>query len=110
MTTTAQARRASGTDTIGHSSVQPWSAGPIFPAVISLVYRNGSPYYAELILDGITQKVPNYKAAVSLAYYYLKNPMWRKKRYFYSLAKAAGWSGSLAFKPHERAVDAYGVI
>lgn len=32
--TTAQQRHASRTDAIGHSSVQPWSAGDIFPFVI----------------------------------------------------------------------------
>lgn len=31
---TAEQRRAGHRDTIGHSSVQPWSAGPIFPCVI----------------------------------------------------------------------------
>ena len=31
----AQARAAAGADTVGHSSVQPWSAGAIFPATIT---------------------------------------------------------------------------
>ena len=31
----AQARATAGADTVGHSSVQPWSAGAIFPATIT---------------------------------------------------------------------------
>jgi hypothetical protein len=36
-------RSQSGRDTIGHSSVQPWSAGPLFPAVIARIERYGAP-------------------------------------------------------------------
>jgi hypothetical protein len=36
---TATARHASRFDTLGHSSVQPWSAGEFFPAVLGRVER-----------------------------------------------------------------------
>lgn len=101
MTTIAQARRASGTDTIGHSGVQPWSAGMLFPAVIGLVYRNGVKAYAELTLDGITDKVTNWAEAERLARFYLKNPQHRNRRYYYRLADAVA---------KVYAVDAYGVL
>lgn len=39
----ALARFQSRTDTVGHSSVQPWSAGAIFPATITRVERYLSP-------------------------------------------------------------------
>lgn len=39
MQSTAESRRASGVDRISHAGVQPWSAGPIFPAVIGVVER-----------------------------------------------------------------------
>ena len=30
-----------GTDSIGHSSIQPWSAGPLFPGVIARIGDRG---------------------------------------------------------------------
>jgi hypothetical protein len=36
---TAQARKAAHADAVGHGSVQPWSAGPLFPCVIATVER-----------------------------------------------------------------------
>lgn len=35
----AEASATTGADTVGHSSIQAWSAGPCFPAVISTVER-----------------------------------------------------------------------
>ncbi len=32
-------------DTVGHSSVQAWSAGPIFPAVIAVIERRAPVYF-----------------------------------------------------------------
>jgi hypothetical protein len=38
-TSTAEQRRAARVDVVGHSGVQPWSAGEIFPCVIARVER-----------------------------------------------------------------------
>ena len=35
----AEQRHAAHVDNVGHSSVQPWSAGPLFPCVIATVER-----------------------------------------------------------------------
>jgi hypothetical protein len=40
---TAEQRRASSADAIGHSSVQPWSAGDLFPCVLARVERYDAP-------------------------------------------------------------------
>jgi hypothetical protein len=44
--TVAQSRREARVDTVGHDSVQPWSAGPLFPCVIATVerYRDYTPF------------------------------------------------------------------
>jgi hypothetical protein len=39
-----------GIDTIGHSSVQAWSAGELFPCVIAVVERYEDPY--QVVLGG----------------------------------------------------------
>lgn len=39
---TAQSRHSAKTDAVGHGSVQPWSAGPIFPFVIVRTEHHGS--------------------------------------------------------------------
>lgn len=44
---TAEQRRAARADTVGHSGVQPWSAGDLFPAVIARVER----YRARMTLE-----------------------------------------------------------
>ncbi len=100
MRSIASVRRQSNKDTVGHSSVQPWSAGEIFPAVIGLVYRDGEKAYAELSLDGITERFSSWKNAEIQARFLLKNPQHRNRRYYSALASAAA-------KSYERAVDAY---
>ena len=42
-------------DTIGHSSIQPWSAGEYFPAVIARIERGGELYGYELTIGAHTE-------------------------------------------------------
>lgn len=59
----AQDRRAASADTVGHSSVQPWSAGPLFPCIIGRVERwssnaghvlAGDPILAPTVLESVS--------------------------------------------------------
>lgn len=71
-----------GTDTVGHSAVQAWSAGDIFPAVIRIV-ESYSPdgvarYRAfDLLLDGKEERFSSYDDAATVARYLLRNPLAR---------------------------------
>jgi hypothetical protein len=89
------ANTVGGSDTIGHSSVQAWSAGDIFPAVISIVesYEHGSKAYREavslesrrrytaydLTLDGVTERFSTYEDARDVARMLLADPVSREQ-------------------------------
>lgn len=88
---TAEANVPGGRDTIGHSSVQAWSAGELFPAVISTVesYAEGDGTLAErlrhtsylLILDGREERYASFEDAKAVARRLLADPasraVWR---------------------------------
>ncbi len=68
-----------GTDTVGHSSVQPWSAGDIFPATIAVIesYTYAGEYRFtayELMLDGQSERFATYDDAVAAARMLLADP------------------------------------
>lgn len=99
MQSTAQARHASRVDTVCHSGVQPWSAGPIFPAVIAKVERyivactpagdaviNAMPLerrletqWYELTLDGRTEQYATREDAEMVAKALLESPRLRAR-------------------------------
>jgi hypothetical protein len=84
-----------GRDTVGHSAVQGWSAGDIFPAVITVVesyhdidpchrFRAVEPIGArlryrafDLTLDGRTERFSNYDDARAAARALLADPAMR---------------------------------
>lgn len=83
-----------GIDGLGHSSVQPWSAGPIFPAVIAKVERyakhdrfgNTSVLWArfetqwwELTLDGVTEQYATREDAELVAIALIGDPVMRAR-------------------------------
>lgn len=92
-----------GADTVGHSSVQAWSAGDIFPATIGVVesyyppaeYRGplqGAPaadspkdfelrrrwVAYDLTLDGVTERFATYDDARSVAEVLVRDPVARR--------------------------------
>lgn len=97
MQSTAQARHASRVDTVCHSGVQPWSAGPIFPAVIAKVERyDEAPRnvfsgvlvplasrlktaWYELTLDGRTEQYATREDAEMVAKALLESPRLRTR-------------------------------
>lgn len=104
MQSTAQARHASRVDTVCHSGVQPWSAGPIFPAVIAKVERYTDlskcpipevrrwdlsarleTQWWELTLDGRTEQYATREDAEMVAKRLLADPIsrqrWNARRY-----------------------------
>lgn len=92
---------ARGVDALCHSSVQPWSAGPLFPAVIAKVerYRHSSGFelraaplaerletqWWELTLDGRTEQYASREDAEMVAARLLADPIqrarWNARRY-----------------------------
>ncbi len=98
----AQGRHSRAVDHIGHSSVQPWSAGPIFPAVIARIERynpernviadvcmqpggcpgsflcEGPSISYELTLDGRSEEYATRDDAEDVARYLISNPTARK--------------------------------
>ena len=55
-------------DTIGHSSIQPWSAGPLFPAVIARVERYpAARTYRVLLTHAIQAPIVRVKAVSEAA-------------------------------------------
>ena len=93
-----------GTDTIGHSSVQAWSAGDLFPAVVVKVERYWDDWqemadrraecinayvpmcerlesaHYELILDGVSEAYATYADAAAAARFLLTHPEARAQR------------------------------
>lgn len=76
-----------GTDTVGHSSVQAWSAGDLFPAVIATVESYGADGALrhtsfELTLHGRAERFATYDDAAMVARWALASPAntaaWRR--------------------------------
>lgn len=85
MKSTAESRRDASVDLIAHSSVQPWSAGDIFPAVINRVDYHppeGGEAYASrwaLTLDGRREEgYASHDAAAEMARALLADPDLRR--------------------------------
>ena len=71
-----------GVDTKDHSSVQAWSQGDLFPAVIAIVDvhdENGALRYRayELALDGYTERFATWEDAETAARHLLSDPVAR---------------------------------
>lgn len=102
MTQTLKALAARGVDALNHSSVQPWSAGPLFPCVIAKVERyDRTPYvmpldgpefaevealesrlqtqWWELTLDGRTEAYATREDAEAVARRLVADPILRAK-------------------------------
>lgn len=89
-----KALAARGIDGLGHSAVQPWSAGPLFPCVIAKVERyadagllNGiltleerlETQWWELTLDGRTEQYATCEDAEMVAKALLESPRLRAR-------------------------------
>jgi len=103
MTSSLKALAKQGIDALGHSGVQPWSAGPIFPAVIAKVERYDEmprnlfsgvlvpladrlkTAWYELTLDGRTEQYATCEDAEMVAKRLLADPIsrqrWNARRY-----------------------------
>ena len=117
---------ARGIDTLNHSSVQPWSAGDIFPATIARIEKYRPAAYHEqaangamdslearrewtaweLTLDGHSEVYATYDDAHAVAEHLLKSPAGR--RLWNGCAKPERYpSNEQRGDPH---ADAYGVV
>ncbi len=60
-------------DTVGHSSVQAWSAGAVFPAVIARLERDGEYAGHELTIGAWREVYSSYNDAYKVAAYVCRN-------------------------------------
>lgn len=60
-------------DTVGHSSVQAWSAGAVFPAVIARLERDGEYAGHELTIGAWSETYSSYDDAYKVAAYVCRN-------------------------------------
>lgn len=84
-------------DPVGHSSIQPWSAGSVFPAVLTRLEVNGEYVGHELIIGAFRDTYSSYDDAHSIAAWACRDGRIITERYAL-LLEDSGWG--IAAVPH----------